>query len=149
MGAMTLTDELFFYVAVREDTTSILTVAASINNTVNGTSLTNTQHSGATFYLNVNAVSVTCTIALNVQGKDPVSNNYLTIARASIDAVAATAVSAMYGFQLYPTATVGGSTTNPSVSAILPRVFRLVASITASTTTTCSLNFTTGLTRQL
>ena len=149
MGAMTLTDELFFYVAVRDDTSSVLTVASSINNTVVGASLVNTQHRGGTFYLNVNAVSVTCTIAINVQGKDPVSNNYLTIARASIDAVAATAVSAMYGFQLYPTATLGGSGTNPSVAAVLPRVFRLVASITAGTTTTCSLNFTTGLTRQL
>ena len=132
-GVNTAIDSLDFFVQARDVTTAVITVTATATSTQNSPDQVNTLHKGATLFLNMVSVAATTTVGLNIQGKDPVSGNYATIARASLDAQATNAVSTN-ALIIYPGVTAQASlgSVGSAVNIALPMTWRVQASITAT-----------------
>lgn len=160
MGNMRIIDSINLFVESQDfsiqGSNALLTVTASATGTYTSTAASNTFNLGATYFVNVATVGATCTIALNLQGRDPVSGNYQTIARVSLDAVqATTATSALWTWQVYPgitssLGTTGIGTNDFATSKALPRNTQIVASITATASVGgAATSLTIGMIRQL
>lgn len=142
MGAMAIVDSIQLYVETQNYTfqgsNALLTVTASATGTYTSLIASNAGNKGGTFFVNMATVNATCTVALNLQARDPVSGNYQTIARVSVDGIqATTATSALYCWQVYPgitssLGTTGIGTNDFATNKALPRNIRVVASITAT-----------------
>lgn len=94
--------------------------------TVTSADLTNLNNSGAMFFLNVSSVpgSGSTTVALIIQGKDPVSGGYVSLFTSGQVSTGTTAV------MFHP----GISASANGVAAILPRTFRVLAAVSAGAT---------------
>jgi hypothetical protein len=132
-GVFKAVDSVDFFVQSRDITTALLNITATATSTQNSADQVNTLHKGVVLFLNVVSVAATATLALNVQGKDPVSGSYVTIGRVSLDASATNATGPNM-VQVYPgisaVASLGGQ--NGGLNAVLPATWRVQASITAT-----------------
>lgn len=136
-------DSANLYVENTDLSTAVLTVTATSTATKNGADQTNLLHTGGLFYVVFTSVVATSTVRVNVQGKDPISGNYITVASVSIDAVSVTTNgNASQAIYVYAGA-VGG---NANVFGVpLPRTYRVQASITViNATATSAVTMTIG-----
>lgn len=95
--------------------------------TVTSVALTNLNHRGATFFVNITAVpgSGSATVAVVVQGQDPVSLGWLELGRSQDR-------SASFAVTFYPGG-ISDSATN-RVSMALPRDIRVLGAVSAGAT---------------
>ena len=150
-GIVTLIDSINFFVQAQDVSTSVLSVSASATGTYNGADIANTLHKGGTFFFAISTIAATCTVHLNVQAKDPVSNGYFTFANISLDGVT-TGNIGNYSFQVYPgiiTTTGSGLGVNDfHHNGIFPAIMRVQASITATASAGgAAFTMTTGLSK--
>lgn len=131
----TAVDSADFFVQAQDITTALLSITATATSTQNSADQTNRLHKGAVLFINVVSVAATTTVALNVQAKDPVSGNYVTIGRVSLDGQATNAVGTQ-ALEIYPgisaQASLGTANTPGGINAALPQTWRVQASITAT-----------------
>jgi len=131
----TAVDSTDFFVESRDITTALLNISATATGSNNSADQVNTLHKGVALFINITSIAATATIGINVQGKDPVSGNYVTLTRISLDAQATLAATSTSMFEVYPglttsvPATVG---TNGALNLALPKTWRVQASITAT-----------------
>lgn len=160
MGVASIIDSLQLFVETQnfsyQGSNALLTVTASATGTYTSLIVSNAGNKGGTLFVNLATVNATCTIALNLQARDPVSSNYQTIARVSLDAVQATvATSALWTWQIYPgitasVSTLGVGTNDFATSKSLPRNTRIVASITATASGgSAATSITIGMDKQV
>jgi len=149
-GVNTQIDEVNIFVAAQDLTA--LTITATSTSTQNSSDITNYgMHKGGIFYVAFVSVLATSTIRINIQGKDPVSGGYLTLASLSIDGISVTTTgNAAQSILIYlgcATVAVNGSNVNLSVGIPLPKIFRVQASITVLATATSAVAMTVGMSK--
>ena len=150
-GIQTAVDSADFFVQARDVTTALINVVATATQTLNSPDQVNTLHKGVVLFLNVVSVAATTTVGLNIQGKDPISGNYVTIGRVSLDGQATNAVGANM-IEVYPgisaVASLGGQ--NGGINGVLPATWRVQASITATASQGgAGISFSVGQSRVL
>ncbi len=124
---MTTQDELNF---IKE---TIPLASALRTETVNSADQTNDGYRGVILVLNISAEDGAITLTPKVQIKDPVSGNYVDLAGAVFPAQTATGIKML---TIYPGIAETG---NVSVNDVLPVTWRIVATMSGSTSMTYSI----------
>ncbi len=135
---MYIETQVYPYLGATSASCAYQNVAATATQTINGSDVVNTVQEGLAIMVNFTSVTATVTMAINLQAKDPATGLYATIARCSLDGLTTGNVNSPYFWSIYPgiAATNGvnqGATPNSFyTSGIIPRVFRVQASLTAT-----------------
>ena len=134
-NVVTAVDSADFFVQAKDSLTNILNVVTTATSSVVSADITNTLHKGAIFYVAIASVTVTAaTLALNINGKNAVDGLYYPVCRVSVDGVSVGS-QGKFTAQIYPGVTTPGPANANAVSAVLPAVFQVQASLTISNTT--------------
>jgi hypothetical protein len=145
MGMQQLADSLNFFIETRDYPNSVFTVAATSTSTQTGSDITNTNN-GAIFFVTLTSVVATATVRVMLEGKDPISSRYVTIASVSLDGLSVTTTgNATQVIYVYPGAVTPGGA-GQVFGVPLPRTFRMKASITViNATATSAVAMTVGM----
>lgn len=114
------------YEAIRNNINGGTVLASAVRSaTITSAALTNTNWRGATFYVNITAVpaSGSATVAVVVQGQDPVGLGWFELGRSG-------QFSASFAATFYPGVTSGTQT----VPIVLPRDVRILGAVSAGAT---------------
>jgi hypothetical protein len=129
-GVFKAVDSVDFFVQALDLPVSVLSVTTTAtNNFAASADIKNTVHKGAVLFLAVTSLSTISTIGININGKDPVTGNYMLVSRVSLDSVPAGAGN--YAAEIYPGLTDTGGASAAGFhrdSAVLPAIFQVVAS---------------------
>lgn len=122
------------------------TLLASAARTATATSpdQTNYNAKGVQVILAVSLASGTGGLSISIQGKDPVSNLYYTIASASTPITAI----GQFGYEVYPgstTAGIAGNSITLRVSGLIPKTWRIICSAGDGTSYTYSVGYSLNL----
>ena len=133
--------------------TSLISVVSTATQTINSADVTNTIHKGVMLFVTFTSLAATATVKFNLQAKDPISGNYFNIRSMSVDGATIGTVIAP-SILVYPSISASVSaaygTTDYQFNTILPRTWRLQASITATASAGGpSVGFTVGATKLL
>lgn len=110
---------------------SLVTVSGTTAQTVNGNAQVNYNNKGAQFGINITQLSASTTVTVAIQGQDVASGQWYTIATsATLNAVGFSTMT------VYPGITPA---TNVAWSNILPRTFRVTATIAGPGTATATV----------
>lgn len=118
------------FVRTNFDETTAIRTSGTASATVTSSDITNFGFTGAVFYLDITAVpgSGSATVAIVIQGKDPVTSKYAEMFRSTQFSAGTTAI--MVGKGLGDGALSG----TMRASLALPRTFRILSAVSAGAT---------------
>jgi len=110
---------------------SLVTINGLSAQTVTSGDLTNHNHKGIQLGVNLTAISASTTMQVTIQGKDVVSGQYYTLLQGA--SLAST------GFVLMTVYPGAPTTSNVSISQVLPRTYRISVTVSGSGTATATI----------
>jgi hypothetical protein len=151
-GVFKLVDSVDFFVQAQDASSAVLNISATATGSQASADITNTAHKGAVFFVTITSLAVASTIGVNINGKDPLTLAYMTLARVSLDGANAGAPLTT-AFAVYPEFTTqaslaaGGS--GQGVSSALSRVFQVVASVGQAGGVSTAFSYKIGMSKIL
>lgn len=114
------------------ETAALITLTAQAAGTVNSSDIVNYNGRGAHIGLNITALGAATTVTVVISGKDPVSGTYYPLLTST--ALAGTGFTDLC---IYPGITTAANT---AVSMVLPRTWRVTATVAGSNTATATIS---------